>query len=747
LVHELCDESRFKKGIDGALAQIRNGVHDGLFTASLDEPSWGLAHRVLTPAFGPMPIQNMFPDMHELAAQLTLKWARHGPDTPIMVTDDFTRLALDTIALCSMDFRFNSFYHDALHPFIDAMANFLVESNTRSEQPGFVTLLKRGAKKKYWKDIDTLRQTAQNVVDARKRNPNPSTDRHDLLSAMLDGVDPKTGQKLSESSIIDNLITFLIAGHETTSGMLSFAFYAMLKNPATYRKAQLEVDEVVGTGPIRPEHMNKLPYLSAILRETLRLYPTIPMIGVQAINDDVIGGKYAVKKGQVFALLLAASQVDPRVFGDEKTAKEFIPERMLDESFSQLSKEFPDFWKPFGNGVRGCIGRPFAWQESVLILAMLLQNLEFRFDDPGYELQYKQTLTTKPQGFLMRASIRHGLSASELGLRLGGGQNKTLGPTTTTTTKKSKPQQQKGKPLYIYYGSNSGTCEALAQRMAAGASLNGFSARVVDVLDSASNKKLARDGPVVIITASYEGQPPDNAGEFYKWIEGLGESNELDGVSYAVFGCGHRDWTQTYHRVPKFFDTAIHAQGGSRLCEIGLTDAAEGQMFSDFEQWEDDLFWPAVKAKYGVSSEGVDGSGAGGGRISVRFSSPRSSALRQDVKEAVVTETRRLTATEAKQKKHLEIQLPTGMTYRSGDYLAVLPINPAESVQRAMRRFHLAWDSNVTIEAEGQTRLPTDLPVPVYDILASYVELAQPATKRVGSLFSFLSFPFPLFSY
>jgi len=61
---------------------VRHGVHDGLFTARISEPNWGIAHRVLVPAFGPMPIQNMFTEMHEIAVQLTLKWARHGPDTP-----------------------------------------------------------------------------------------------------------------------------------------------------------------------------------------------------------------------------------------------------------------------------------------------------------------------------------------------------------------------------------------------------------------------------------------------------------------------------------------------------------------------------------------------------------------------------------------------------------------------------------------------------------------------------------------
>ncbi len=196
-----------------------------------------------------MSIHNMFDDMHDIASQLALKWAREGPSKPIVVTDDFTRLALDTLSLCAMNYRFNSFYHDELHPFIRAMGDFLVESGNRSRRPPLPSLLYRAVDQKYQDDIEVLRQTADSVLQARKQQP---TDRKDLLSAMLDGVDPKTGQKLSDSSIIDNLITFLIAGHETTSGLLSFAFYNLIKNPESYRKAQNEVDSVVGSGAVKP---------------------------------------------------------------------------------------------------------------------------------------------------------------------------------------------------------------------------------------------------------------------------------------------------------------------------------------------------------------------------------------------------------------------------------------------------------------------------------------------------------------
>ncbi|KAK3352503.1 putative bifunctional P-450:NADPH-P450 reductase [Lasiosphaeria hispida] len=719
LVHELCDEKRFQKGINAALLEVRHGVHDGLFTARLDEPNWGIAHRVLMPAFGPMPIQSMFSEMHEIATQLTLKWARHGPDERIMVTDDFTRLTLDILSLCAMNFRFNSFYHDEMHPFITAMGDFLVESGRRSQRPPVMGFFYRAANQKFADDIDILRSTAESVLEARKAHP---TDRKDLLAAMLDGVDPKTGLKMTDKSIIDNLITFLIAGHETTSGLLSFAFYQLIKHPKAYAKAQKEVDEVIGTGTIRPEHMNKLPYINAILRETLRLNPTIPLTGVEAKQDEVIGGKYFIPKGQPMALLLAKVHLDPAVHGD--TANDFIPERMLDENFDRLSKEFPDFWKPFGNGQRACIGRPFAWQEALLVMAMLLQNFDFTLEDPDYELQYKQTLTTKPKGFYMRGGLRNGLTPTELTDRLSGGSPKPAAAAAARSTK-TKPQAE-GKPMSIYYGSNTGTCEALAQRLALDATAHGYAVTVLDTLDAAADK-LPKDRPVVILTASYEGQPPDNAIQFTKWLEGL-KGDELEGVSYSVYGCGHRDWAQTFHRVPKLVDETIEARGGSRISALGVTDAANGEMFENFEQWEDEVFWPAIEEKYGVVGD-ADGEAFSPG-ISVQFSAPRSSTLRQDVKEAVVLDTKVLTGPGAGEKKHIEIQLPSDMTYRPGDYLAVLPINPVKNVNRAMRRFNLAWDSHITIEADAKTTLPTSVPVPAYDVLGAYVELAQPATKR-----------------
>lgn len=617
--------------------------------------------------------------------------------------------------------RFNSFYHDEMHPFIEAMGDFLVESGNKTRRPPYTSIFYREADRKYERDIEILRKTADDVLKARKENP---TDRKDLLNAMLNGVDPKTGQKMTDESITDNLITFLIAGHETTSGMLSFAFYNLLKNPETYRKAQEEVDEVVGTGPITVDQVKKLQYIQAVLRETLRLTATIPTISVKPLQDTVLGGKYAVGANESIALLVAKSQLDPAVFGE--TAQDFIPDRMLEDNFNRLNREFPNAWKPFGNGMRACIGRPFAWQEAVLVMAMLLQNFNFMPDDPNYHLSIKQTLTIKPKDFLMRATLRHGLTPTQLEHRLNG----TTAPSTpleNSVANLSLQSGAKGKPMSIYYGSNSGTCEALAQRLASDAPSHGFSAAVVDSLDAA-NQNLPIDRPVAIITASYEGEPPDNAALFCNWIQGL-KGKELENVSYAVFGCGHHDWSSTFHKIPKMCDATIEKFGGSRIAPLGVADAADGDMFTKFESWEDEVFWPAMKEKYGVDTDGTDGEGLQGG-LSVEISTPRSSTLRQDVKEAVVVEAHDLTSPEAPTKKHIEIQLPSDMSYSAGDYLAILPINPKEIVHRALRRFQLPWDAHITISSQSQTTLPTGSSVPASDVLGAYVELAQPATKR-----------------
>lgn len=274
MLNELCDEKRFDKAVHNHLKELRPAVHDGLFTARTEEPNWGIAHRTLVPAFGPLNVASMFDSMKDIASQLVLKWQRHGPEHEIKATEDFTRLTLDTIALCAMDYRFNSFYTEKMHPFVESMGRALAYTDVRGFLPSIVkATVMRPRENLNAKDIAYMREVARELITQRTEHPR---DSNDLLNAMLVGQNTATGAALDAECIIDNLLTFLIAGHETTSGMLSFTIYYLCKNKEAYRKVQEEVDEMVGHESVKLEHLSKLPYINAVLRESSRLRPTAP---------------------------------------------------------------------------------------------------------------------------------------------------------------------------------------------------------------------------------------------------------------------------------------------------------------------------------------------------------------------------------------------------------------------------------------------------------------------------------------
>ena len=181
--------------------------------------------------------------------------------------------------------------------------------------------------------------------------------------------------------------------------------------------------------------------------------------------------------------------------------------------------------------MRACIGRPFAWQEAQLTTIMLLQNFDFTLDDPSYQLEIKQTLTIKPKDFYIHATLRRPNPIAE-------GSTASEQPASKPKSKASKATKDSGEgTISIFYGSNTGTCESLANSLASAAAAQGYKADV-NILDKAVEAK-PKKGPIVVITASYEGEPPDNAVHFVNWVKGL-EGQEYSGVKYAVFGCGNR---------------------------------------------------------------------------------------------------------------------------------------------------------------------------------------------------------------
>ena len=727
MIDDLCDDSRFTKLVGAGQRELRRTRRSaGLFTADSDDPLWRSAHDILLPSFSTRAMHGYLPQMVDVARQLLLKWERLNPDEPIDVTADMTRLTLDTIALCGFGYRFNSFYRDTPHPFVEAMVGALTESQTRSRLLPPVIALRRGAARRFQRDQDFMEHTVARILADRRRADDPGDD---LLGRMLAGVD-KQGRPLPDHNIVAQCITFLVAGHETTSGLLSFAVSYLLKAPGVVARAQEEVDRVLGTdtgAAPTPAQLGKLTYVTQILEETLRLWPTAPAFTRQALVDTTVGGRPFPAGTAVVALTPMLHRL-PEVWG--RDAEQFDPGHFAPDRAAVPANAY----KPFGSGARACIGRQFALQEAVLVLAMVLQRFEL-VDHAHYRLRIQEALTLKPDGLTITVRPRSGRTPGATG---GGSPAvavpRTAPPNRARAGSPSTPGDRHGTPLLVLFGSNLGNAEDIARRVAGGAADRGY-VTVVGALDDHVGP-LPTGGAVVVVSASYNGLPPDNAARFCAWAgDPSTPADAAAGVRYTVFGCGNRDWASTYQAVPILLDARLEALGATRVHPRGAGDA-RGDFDARYEAWQAEL-WIDLAAALSLGPDATTTAG-GGPRLEVttenrRAASPVVRSYR--ALPATVRVNRELTAragtADGRSVRHLEIALPAGTTYATGDHLGVLPRNDVALLERAIVRFGLDAATYVTMRARdgAPTHLPTDEPYPLLAVLGGCVELQDPASR------------------
>jgi cytochrome P450/NADPH-cytochrome P450 reductase len=393
LAAELCDESRFHKGTQGPLDFLRDAAADALFTAHHNEPAWAVAHKMLVPGFTAQAMDRYFPQMQDVVNDLVEHWGRAADEArAVDVVDDMTRLTLDTIARCGFDRRFESFGATELAPFLMSLARILTHTLRRVRRPPIMDRLRFVQTWRYRKDIETLFVVVDDVIAARKRLPETAWPR-DFLSLML--AARSDGLALSDENVRHQVITFLIAGHETTSGMLSFTLKLLLDHPAQLNALRAEIDDVVereAGGDAARLSLSSVVALKGVRRalsEALRLYPPAMAFQVTPYEDTLIGGRWRVERGDALLVFLPAVHRDAAVWDDPDR---FDPDRFLPEREAARPN---NNYKPWGNGKRACIGRQFALVEATLTLARLLHAFDFQSD--GAPLRIKETLTIKPE--------------------------------------------------------------------------------------------------------------------------------------------------------------------------------------------------------------------------------------------------------------------------------------------------------------------------------------------------------------
>ncbi len=341
---------------------LRPAIGDSLFIA--EDAHWRWQRRTAAPVFSHRNVQSLGPIMIA-AAQRSADRIAASNGRAVDLMEEMVRTTFDVIS----DVTFSgegSFDSDAVHRSIDA---YIAAAGKVSilDMLGVPDWVPRPSRFTSGPVVAQMKQVAdQAIVERRKRGASAVPD---LLDMLLSGQDPETKRKMNTAELRDNLLTFIVAGHETTALTLAWSTYLCAFAPEVQDKARAEIADVTGGGPVKTEHVGDLSYLRMIVDEALRLYPPAGILSRTAKKSDVLCGR-DIHPGDTVMLPVYALHRHHDLW---KNPNAFDPERFADRKAVDRYA-----YLPFGDGPRICIGASFAIQEAVLILATLLQR--FRFD-------------------------------------------------------------------------------------------------------------------------------------------------------------------------------------------------------------------------------------------------------------------------------------------------------------------------------------------------------------------------------
>ncbi|MSP60239.1 MAG: cytochrome P450 [Myxococcales bacterium] len=224
------------------------------------------------------------------------------------------------------------------------------------------------------------------IIRARREAADPA--RSDILSLLLAARDEE-GQPMSDDELRDELMTMLLAGHETTATALSWAFACVLENPAAAARLDAELDGARSEGGrLDTALLPRLEFLDCVLKESLRLRPILPDV-VRRVRAPITVGGYAIPLGV---------DLMPCIHLAHRRAESWPePDRFLPQRF-QGAKIDPYTWLPFGGGIRRCLGMAFALHEMKIVLGGMLARARFRLASPRPVRVVRRTITLAPSG-------------------------------------------------------------------------------------------------------------------------------------------------------------------------------------------------------------------------------------------------------------------------------------------------------------------------------------------------------------
>lgn len=332
--------------------------------------------------------------------------------SPVNMEQKFSQLTLDVIGLSIFNYNFDSLNADS--PVIDAVYTALKEAEARSTDllpywkiDFLCKIIPRQIKAE--KAVNVIRETVEKLIKKCKEIVESEGERINEED-YVNEADPSilrfllaSREEVSSKQLRDDLLSMLVAGHETTGSVLTWTTYLLSKNPSSLKRAQEEVDCVLQGKPPTYENIKDLKFLTRCINESLRLYPHPPVLLRRAQVPDVLPGNYKVNPGQDIMISVYNIHHSSQVWD---RAGEFIPER-FDLDGPVPNETNTDFrFIPFSGGPRKCVGDQFAMLEAIVALAIFLQKMNFELvPDQNISMTTGATIHTT-NGLFMRLSPR-----------------------------------------------------------------------------------------------------------------------------------------------------------------------------------------------------------------------------------------------------------------------------------------------------------------------------------------------------
>src|SRR5262245_56996237 len=355
----------------------------GVLTA--DGADWNWQRQTAAPIFRHHDLIGFVPTMVEAAERLLIQWREGASGAARDVDRDMTLVTFDVIS------------HTLLPGGDEHVGPLIGRANVDYAKPlgwqmayanfGLPSWMPHPGKLKMYFAQRWLRSGVAALVAERRASP---IVKDDLLQQLANAKNPETGAQMPDELLIDNLLTFFLAGHETTAKALTWTLYLLARAPDWENRILEEVRKVAGDGPIRPEHIDKLVITTQVLKESMRLYPPAPIMSRQATVDTELAD-VPISAGTQIIIPIYAIQRHRRRWPNPD---HFDPTRFAPENEAKIPRYH---YMPFGAGPRICIGMAFSLIEGITILATLVRASTFATIS-DHEPEAVSRVTLRPAG-------------------------------------------------------------------------------------------------------------------------------------------------------------------------------------------------------------------------------------------------------------------------------------------------------------------------------------------------------------